>query len=123
MKTLKDIHLDEKCIKALAILKQQLQIRFAVNRLILFGSVARGTADEESDVDLLIALDNEPDVTISDEISNIIFEINLEYDTNICGLVVDCHSWEQGMLKRKNNNWPPTCAPCGNGTTWRPFSN
>ncbi len=37
--------------------KPVLQARFGVTRLALFGSMARGTATESSDVDVLVAFD------------------------------------------------------------------
>lgn len=44
-------------------LKQLLLERFGANliSLVLFGSVARGTAKQESDIDLLIILKDAPD--------------------------------------------------------------
>ena len=38
-----------------------LATRFGERRLALFGSVARGTASENSDVDVLVAFDGPPD--------------------------------------------------------------
>jgi predicted nucleotidyltransferase len=46
--------------QALALLtehKPALQARFGVTDLALFGSTARGTANEESDIDILVAFD------------------------------------------------------------------
>lgn len=37
--------------------KAELQSRFGVERLALFGSTARGTATSESDVDILVSFD------------------------------------------------------------------
>ncbi|MEZ4487472.1 MAG: nucleotidyltransferase family protein [Cyanobacteriota/Melainabacteria group bacterium] len=37
--------------------KPELQTRFGVNKLSLFGSVVRGTADSDSDVDILVSFD------------------------------------------------------------------
>lgn len=44
-------------IETLQRLKPVLAMRFALTRLALFGSHARGTAEEESDVDVLVAFD------------------------------------------------------------------
>jgi predicted nucleotidyltransferase len=51
--------------------------------------VVRGTADEEFDVDLLIVLREPAGHPIRDRISSVILDINLEYDSNLSGLVVD----------------------------------
>ena len=37
--------------------KEELQARFGVTRLALFGSTARDTANRESDIDILVAFD------------------------------------------------------------------
>ncbi len=47
----------EQIIAALQLHRDVLAARFGVNRLALFGSIARGTARADSDVDLLVAFD------------------------------------------------------------------
>ena len=50
--------------QTLALLTQHKQVlaqRFGVRRLALFGSLARGTAREDSDADILVASDKAPD--------------------------------------------------------------
>lgn len=37
--------------------KEELRSRFGVTRLALFGSIARDTANRESDIDILVAFD------------------------------------------------------------------
>ena len=37
--------------------KQELKTRFGVTKLLLFGSTVRDTADDESDIDILVAFD------------------------------------------------------------------
>lgn len=44
-------------LELLAQSKPELQTRFGVTRLALFGSVARDTAGDRSDVDILVAFD------------------------------------------------------------------
>lgn len=47
--------MDKKSVlKLLKRSKPELQIRFGVTQLALFGSVARGTATSESDIDILV---------------------------------------------------------------------
>ena len=47
----------QRALELLAQCKPELQARFGVTRLALFGSTARNTATSNSDVDILIAFD------------------------------------------------------------------
>lgn len=47
----------QRTLELLAICKPELQARFGVTRLSLFGSTARDTATSSSDVDVLVAFD------------------------------------------------------------------
>lgn len=47
----------KKAIELLSRSKAELQARFGVTKLALFGSTARGTATNESDIDVLVAFD------------------------------------------------------------------
>lgn len=47
----------QKAIELLTRSKPELEERFGVTRLALFGSTARGTASADSDVDILVAFD------------------------------------------------------------------
>ncbi len=47
----------ERTLSLLTEHKAELARRFGVTRLALFGSVARGTATDDSDVDVLVAFD------------------------------------------------------------------
>jgi len=61
VKTLSDLQLPQQLWRALQETKRRISAEFAVDRIVLFGSVVRGEADEESDVDLLIVLQKPPD--------------------------------------------------------------
>lgn len=98
MKEVQDVKLTEKLIKTLHAAQRSISKEFNIDRIVLFGSVARGQFDEESDVDILIVLEESPSHRIRNRISTIILDINLEYDTNLCGLVVDKKSWDNGPL-------------------------
>ena len=98
MKTLQDLVLPPHISQALRAAQERITKEFAVDRRMLFGSVARGTADEESDVDVLIVLKERPSHEIRNRISKVTLDINLEYDTNLSELIVDQQAWDEGLL-------------------------
>jgi len=96
-KDLTALRLDTRLRAALEAVRNQLTAQFEIDRIVVFGSVAWGKPDEESDVDLLVVLKHSVDLETEDRISQIIFEINLEYDTNLSELIVDCQTWDYGL--------------------------
>jgi len=56
---------------------------FGLDRLILYGSKARGDSDASSDIDLLVVLDHRPDWRKKREIYGWCFRIGLEHDVVI----------------------------------------
>jgi predicted nucleotidyltransferase len=83
---------------ALAIIKNRINDKFEVKLFALFGSVVRNEADAESDTDLLILTEKKLSHYERHEITNIVSDINLEYDTNFTAIVIDVDSWENGMI-------------------------
>ena len=59
----------------------------------LFGSKLRGTADEESDLDILILLPCEVTEKIRQRIIHKVFDINLTLETNISSLIMAEKEW------------------------------
>ncbi len=96
-KTLADLGLSRKLQAALGAVRDRVMAQFEIDRLILFGSVAWGRPDDESDVDVLIVLKHKLDLETEDCISRVIFEINLEYDSNLSELIVDRDTWDDGL--------------------------
>jgi predicted nucleotidyltransferase len=84
--------------EALNEIKRRVRERFLVVDILLYGSGARGEADEESDLDLLIVTAQQLTRFKRHEITDIVFEVNLQHDTNFSTLVVDQKTWETGML-------------------------
>jgi predicted nucleotidyltransferase len=68
-------------------LKLRLQEITTVNRLVVFGSHARGTADSNSDLDIYIEL-HELDASLRREIREIAWEISLDEGILISTFVV-----------------------------------
>lgn len=62
-----------------------------LDQVILFGSVARGEASEESDVDVLVVLE---DKSLKDKVFDISYEIMLEKDVYISPKVVSKSEFE-----------------------------
>ena len=83
---MKRLYLKENEKAAIAELKKELLRRFDIFDFCIFGSKARGDASPESDIDLMIEVeDNNPDV--ESEIDDVIFEINLAYDCFISATI------------------------------------
>ncbi|MFQ5827545.1 MAG: nucleotidyltransferase domain-containing protein [Candidatus Methylomirabilia bacterium] len=97
-KGLRDLKLDVGLRAALEAARDRLKARFEVDRIVLFGSLAWGRPDDESDVDILVVLKDRLDVQTEDQISQVIFEINLEYDANLSELIIDRQTWDHGMV-------------------------
>ncbi len=83
--------------KALAELKRRVNEQFDIKSYRLYGSFVRQKAEAESDIDLLILTGKKLIRRQRHQITDIIFEINLKYDTNISSLVLPVESWEKGV--------------------------
>lgn len=95
MKSIED--LPEKERLALGELKLQIGREFANSfRLTLFGSKARGDAEPDSDIDILVELDT-PQISLSEKrkLQRIAGAISLKSCVLICLLIVDRHTREE----------------------------
>jgi predicted nucleotidyltransferase len=97
MKRLSDIDLSPSQSEALDQIQQGLLENFSIEAIVLYGSVARGEADEESDIDLLIITTHALERHERHRITELIFETNLRHETNFSSLVADRASWESGL--------------------------
>ncbi len=64
----------------------------------LFGSKVTGTADEESDLDVLILLPGEVTGEMRQRIIHMVFDINLALGTNISPLILSKQEWDRGLV-------------------------
>lgn len=97
MKTLDELALTANQKLALSDMKKKLEAKFDITEIAVFGSFVRGEADDESDLDLLIVTQVPLQRSVRHLITDIVCEINLNYDTNLSTLVVDKTSWESGL--------------------------
>lgn len=51
-----------------------------VVRIVLYGSVARGTDTRESDVDIAVFVNSKLDNAMADHLSDVVVDMNLKYD-------------------------------------------
>ena len=84
--------------QALQELSSFIKAQWPQARVKVFGSKIKGTADEESDLDTLIALPHAVTEDVRRQIIHRVFEINLTNGTNLSVLIVSQEEWEQGYL-------------------------
>jgi len=92
-----DLILTKEQREAVLETKKRLMKQFPVEMLVVFGSVARGKHDEESDLDLLLITREAMTHRDRNTISDVIFEVNYSYGTNLSVVVVDAFSWNKGV--------------------------
>lgn len=82
---------------ALNDLKQSLKHDFQLVDLRLYGSKARGTADADSDIDVMIELE-ELTPTFYDKVFDVVFDINLRHGVFISAVLFGRDELEAGPM-------------------------
>jgi len=77
-------------------LKRLLAKRVTLNRLILFGSRARGDADPDSDMDVLVVVEGPGEEEIRDYISECAWEAGYREGIVVVPVVFTRDEWENG---------------------------
>ena len=73
--------------------------------IILYGSVARGSASEESDIDIALLLDGKMPKETEDKVSDLIVDLNLKYDKVFSVVDIDnerFNQWKETLLFYRN---------------------
>ncbi len=94
---MKTIELPENERAALSKLKKELGEKFGLIDFCVFGSKARGEAAAESDIDVMIEIEDYNPITES-EIDEIVFKINLAHDCFISTVIFGRRELEEGPL-------------------------
>ena len=94
---MKEPELKENEKSAVLKLKEILQEKFNLVDFLIFGSRSRGNAAQDSDIDIMIEVEEYNRGTVS-EIDNIVFETNLTYDCFISTVIFGRKELEEGPL-------------------------
>lgn len=70
--------------------------RAQVNKMILFGSRARGDADPQSDMDVVVVLESTVDGEAKDYVSDCAWEAGFDHGIVVVPLVFGRDEWEHG---------------------------
>jgi predicted nucleotidyltransferase len=98
MKTLAQLELSRDDRAAIDDAVRLLRSRFPVERVILFGSKARGADDSESDIDLLVLTSRKLGWQERNAMTDALFDIELAYSVVISLLVIPAAEWQGGRL-------------------------
>lgn len=78
--------------------------QLSLESIILYGSVARGTETEESDIDIAVIVGPYSE-KMHDQMTDMIVDLELEYDKFLSVLLIDCENfkmWEDVLPFYKN---------------------
>lgn len=84
-------------LQALKDLKQSLNHDFQLVDLRLYGSKSRGTADADSDIDVMIELE-ELTPTFYDKVFDMVFDVNLRHGVFISAVLFGRKELEEGPM-------------------------
>jgi len=100
MKNWQEIKLGPKEQQAVEKAVEMVKKQFAIDQVILFGSKARGTSDQYSDIDLLLIGPTRLHWKEEKAIVEILFQIGQEYDVLFSPLFTSSEEWEGGIFKQ-----------------------
>jgi len=100
MKTLEEGILTKNEREGIEAAVERLKREFPVDKIVLFGSKARGDFDEHSDIDLLLITSRPLHWKEEKAVIEALFDIGMEYDVIFSPLFASSEEWE-GALFRK----------------------
>ena len=92
--------MDERIRQILQELKAEMQARYGdrFSRMLLYGSCARGDAEPDSDIDVLVVLKGEVDTRKEmNAVFDVVYKFCYEYDTVIQYIVVSERKFQEQM--------------------------
>ena len=98
MKSIEKLSLKYSEVRAIQEASRVLKERFSADKVILFGSKARGDDDEESDIDLLILTSGPVSWNERKAINDALFDIELEHGVVISTLITTVAEWNEGIF-------------------------
>jgi UTP:GlnB (protein PII) uridylyltransferase len=87
---------DLKDIQIAKRFKALLQDKVKLHQTILFGSRARGDAEPDSDMDVLVVLDEPRTREVGEAVSNCAWEVGFDSGVVVVPIVVSRSDWENG---------------------------
>ncbi len=91
-------HIKQNEQKAIQLASGMLREKFPVQKVILFGSKARGDDDKESDIDLLLLTKRPISWEERKALIDALFDIELAYDVVISPLISTTADWHEGIF-------------------------
>lgn len=98
MKALEITSLMDNDREAINAAVRMLRSQFFTNKVILFGSKARGDYDEHSDIDLLVVTSRLLHWKEEKAIVGALFDIGMEYNVIFSPLFASVDEWENGIF-------------------------
>ena len=98
MNALDNLNINDQEKVAIKEASKILREKFHAKEVILFGSKARGDDDMESDIDILVLIDEPVTWDQRKAINNALYEIQLKYDVIISTLITMVSKWTEGTF-------------------------
>jgi predicted nucleotidyltransferase len=100
MKSFQKLSLVKREREAIQSAVQVLRDKFSLEKVILFGSRARGDYDEHSDIDLLIVSSQKLHWREEKAVEDALFDLGMEYDVIFSPLFVSTGEWETDVFRQ-----------------------
>ncbi|NOT02435.1 MAG: hypothetical protein HOP29_17660 [Phycisphaerales bacterium] len=98
-RTIDDIRLSDRDRLVIREAAAVLRERFPVKRIVLYGSKARGDDDRDSDVDLLVLMDHDMNMTERGEVISAIYPVQMKHMVMLSPLIIGEDEWENGVYQ------------------------